>query len=269
MRFNLDNYETVEARLAKFWEENPNGQVFTTIHHYDENRVVFKAEIYKDINDPRPVATGFAEEVRDASPVNRTSHVENAETSAIGRALANWRYASKTQPRPSRQEMEKVQRMNETPRPERPSADFVTKFREACIKKGLDPQEVARKAGVNLDALQDDDAPKLRDAFKHLSTPVAEVQKEAQKQVASFMQQVHSVFPDAQEVKATITDPDAPATKSQVGRIRAQLQGKGCVSYTDKLEKAQELLNMPDLKKIENLTKGQASKLIDIIEGMK
>ena len=37
MRFNLDNYETVEQRLAKFWEEFPNGQIFTSINHYDEN----------------------------------------------------------------------------------------------------------------------------------------------------------------------------------------------------------------------------------------
>ena len=98
MRFNLDNYETVEARLAKFWEMYPNGQVFTAIHHYDADKVVFRAEIYKDISDPRPVATGYAEEIRDASPVNRTSHVENAETSAIGRALANYIFQSKTAP---------------------------------------------------------------------------------------------------------------------------------------------------------------------------
>lgn len=268
MRFNLDNYETVEARLAKFWEDNPNGQVFTSIYHYDDNRVVFKAEIYKDIADPRPVATGYAEEVRDASPVNRTSHVENAETSSIGRALSNWRYASKSHPRPSRQEMEKVQRMTEQPRPERLTADFVTKFRDACNKKGLDPQDVAKEAGVDLNGLRDDDAPKLRDAFKALSITPAQAQEQAKQQVASFIEQVQSVFPAAQE-SIEISDPDAPATKSQVGRIRAQLQGKGHASYTDKLEKAQELLNMPDLKKIENLTKGQASRLIDLIEGLK
>ena len=108
MRFNLDNYETVESRLAKFWDEFPNGQIFTSIYHYDDNKVVFKAEVYKDIADPRPVATGFAEETRDSNPVNKTSHVENAETSSIGRALANWKFQSKTAPRPSREEMQKV-----------------------------------------------------------------------------------------------------------------------------------------------------------------
>ena len=65
MRFDLSQYETVETRLAKFWAQFPNGQVFTAIHHYDDNKVVFRAEIYKDISDPRPVATGYAEEVRD------------------------------------------------------------------------------------------------------------------------------------------------------------------------------------------------------------
>jgi len=112
MRFNLDNYETVESRLAKFWEEFPNGQIFTSIYHYDDNKVVFKAEVYKDIADPRPVATGFAEETRDSNPVNKTSHVENGETSAIGRALANWKFQSKNAPRPSREEMQKVERAN-------------------------------------------------------------------------------------------------------------------------------------------------------------
>jgi mRNA interferase RelE/StbE len=165
MRFNLDNYETVEARLAKFWEDNPNGQIFTQIHYYDENRVVFKAEAYKDIADPRPVATGFAEEVRDASPVNKTSHVENAETSAIGRCLSNWKYQSKGAPRPSREEMQKVARMQEQPQPSSP-ADLMKKFREACAKDGLDPETVAKEAGVDLNELTDADFPKLRDQFK-------------------------------------------------------------------------------------------------------
>jgi len=108
--FNLDNYETVEERLAKFWHDHPEGRVLTSVYYYDENRIVVKAEIYFDRQDERPVSTGFAEEIRGSSPVNRTSHVENADTSAIGRGLANCGYQSKAAPRPSRQEMEKVQR---------------------------------------------------------------------------------------------------------------------------------------------------------------
>ncbi len=53
----------------------------------DGTRVLMVASI-KD-NDGRVVGKGYAEEIRNAGPVNRTSAVENCETSAIGRALAN------------------------------------------------------------------------------------------------------------------------------------------------------------------------------------
>ena len=107
--FNLDNYETVEDRLVKFWDDHTDGRINTSIHYYDDTRILVRAEVYFDREDVRPVATGYAEELRGASPVNRTSHAENAETSAIGRALANCGYAAKGA-RPSREEMQKVQR---------------------------------------------------------------------------------------------------------------------------------------------------------------
>ena len=117
--FNLDNYETVEDRLVKFWNEHPDGRILTGVHYYDDNRILVRAEIYFNREDDRPVATGYAEELRGASPVNRTSHAENAETSAIGRGLANCGYAAKGS-RPSREEMEKVQRMGSAPAPTKP-----------------------------------------------------------------------------------------------------------------------------------------------------
>jgi hypothetical protein len=65
------------------------------------------------------IATGYAEEVRGAGNVNRTSHVENCETSAVGRALANAGMAgTDVNKRPSREEMGKVQRSAPTPRPQ-------------------------------------------------------------------------------------------------------------------------------------------------------
>lgn len=259
MRFNLDNYETVEARLAKFWEDCPNGQIFTQIHHYDENRVVFKAEVYKDISDPRPVATGFAEEVRDASPVNRTSHVENAETSAIGRALANWRYASKTQPRPSRQEMEKVVRREEQQNYQKPRSDAetVTKFREACAKAGLDPEHVAKEAGTDLNNLTSDSMPKLRDAFKKLQATISTSDQ--------FVERVTQVFPTAnKENYREIKDPDAPATPAQLGKLRA-LANAHSKNRAEQLEKIAEIVNRP-VPKLDVLTKAQADMAIKTLD---
>lgn len=257
MRFNLDNYETVEARLAKFWEQYPNGQVFTQIHHYDDNKVVFRAEIYKDITDPRPVATGYAEELRDASPVNRTSHVENAETSAIGRALANFIFQSKTAPRPSREEMEKVARAQQ-PQPVSP-ADLMKKFREACAKDGLDPETVAKEAGVDLNELTDADFPKLRDQFKKM-----QAEKPAPKP-DTIAEQVKAVFPDAQEEKIEIKDPESPATSGQIGKIRAMLNAKGVGPMNEKIEKCADIIDRP-LSRMENLKKGEASRIIEVLE---
>lgn len=109
-KFNLDEYETVETRLKKFWEANPFGRVLSDVIHQDDRRFIVKAYIYTDRDDQRPVASGLAEEIvgASASPVNKTSALENAETSAIGRALANYIYSGNK--RPSREEMEKVER---------------------------------------------------------------------------------------------------------------------------------------------------------------
>ena len=58
----------------------------TEIMHDDGQRVVVKARIMKGAIT---VGSGIAEEIRGSSNVNRTSAIENAETSAIGRALAS------------------------------------------------------------------------------------------------------------------------------------------------------------------------------------
>ncbi len=109
MAFDLSNYETVEDRLARFWVDHPTGRIETAMMSYDGDSCIFRAEVYFDASQATPTATGYAEEVKGSSPVNRTSFVENCETSAIGRALANCDYATHGK-RPSRQEMAKVQR---------------------------------------------------------------------------------------------------------------------------------------------------------------
>lgn len=108
--FNLDTYEQVDERIARFYKEHKNGRIITEMPHYDEEKVVMKALVYKDYEDDKPSATGYAEETRGkGGPVNATAHLENCETSAIGRALANLNYA-KVGSRPSKEEMEKVAR---------------------------------------------------------------------------------------------------------------------------------------------------------------
>jgi hypothetical protein len=111
MRFDLSQYATVEERLVKFWQDHPDGAIITEIAHREGDTIIFKAYIYFE-RGGELVSTGFAEEVKDASPVNKTSYVENAETSSIGRGLANANYAMKK--RPSREEMQKAERRANT-----------------------------------------------------------------------------------------------------------------------------------------------------------
>jgi len=105
--FNLEDYETVEERLIKFWKEHPDGQIHTKLVASSASQYIVEASIFRTEADPRPWTTGLAEETVQGRGVNATSALENCETSAIGRALANAGYATKGK-RASREEMSKV-----------------------------------------------------------------------------------------------------------------------------------------------------------------
>jgi len=79
------DYQTVAYRVHKFREEHPNRTIETQMIFQDEEKVIMKALIMDGENI---ISTGYAEEVRNSSDVNSTSCMENAETSAVGRALA-------------------------------------------------------------------------------------------------------------------------------------------------------------------------------------
>jgi hypothetical protein len=114
MSFNPADYASVQERLPLFWKDCPRGRIVTEIIVDDGTRIVMKASLYADIADPVPTTTGFAEEVRGSSMVNKTSALENCETSAAGRALANYQYQGSNK-RASLEEMVKVYRQGQEP----------------------------------------------------------------------------------------------------------------------------------------------------------
>jgi len=105
--FNLADYEPVEVRLEKFIKDYPSFRIATELEVVEASRYIVKAYLYKDTSDSVAWSTGYAEETVSSRGVNQTSALENCETSAIGRALANAGYAPKGK-RPSREEMSKV-----------------------------------------------------------------------------------------------------------------------------------------------------------------
>ena len=152
--WNLENYETVEDRLIKFWKENPNGRIETELLEQTASRFIVKASVYRNESDEKVWATGLAEETVTARGVNQTSALENCETSAIGRALANSGYAAKGK-RASREEMGKVVRLQpEEIKIEKPSDPWVTEAKPMptpiendviqTIADTLNAEEIAR-----------------------------------------------------------------------------------------------------------------------------
>jgi hypothetical protein len=105
--FNLADYETVEVRLEKFIKDYPDFRISTELEVCEKDRYIVKAYLFKDSQQNTALSTGLAEEKVTDRGVNQTSALENCETSAIGRALANAGYAAKGK-RPSREEMTKV-----------------------------------------------------------------------------------------------------------------------------------------------------------------
>ena len=144
MGFDLSNYETVEQRLIRWWAAYPNGRVYTCMMNYTGDACVFYCELYADKDDKVPVATGYAEEIKSDRGVNATSFVENCETSAIGRAIANCPLqAPASGPRPSRNEMQKVERLSTSPQEHIPRGAFATPKQIGYIKK------LAKDAGLD------------------------------------------------------------------------------------------------------------------------
>lgn len=110
--FNLEEYTTVAERIKLFREMFPMGRIITFLVHEDANRVVFKAELYRDDEDEYPFSTGYAREITSERGVNRDFALENCETSAIGIAAKNANIGTEKKSI-SREEAAKVNRVLE------------------------------------------------------------------------------------------------------------------------------------------------------------
>lgn len=126
--FNLADYETVDQRIRRFYADHPTGRITTELVSADgapgSTRWVVKASVWRGdrggvvVDNEKPISemvhsldlapdgTGYAFELDGTGMANKTSALENCETSAIGRALANIGYSGDK--RASREEMAKA-----------------------------------------------------------------------------------------------------------------------------------------------------------------
>lgn len=177
-RFDLSKYETVADRIVKFWADYPAGRIHTQlVNHADgiQSQFIVKAAIYKDAADSSAWATGYAEEQFSTKGPNETSPLENCETSAIGRALANAGYATSSETRPSREEMAKANRGGiKTPAREgQITPEQIVEVREAAKGKGVEGDELRRFLEMYLErpiaAFSDVDADEVPSILAHLA----------------------------------------------------------------------------------------------------
>ncbi|HEV8233291.1 MAG TPA: hypothetical protein VGP84_01795 [Gemmatimonadaceae bacterium] len=148
--FDPASYAPVAERISLFYEAFPRGRIITEMVSRTERDVVFRALVYRQADDSDPAATGWAAEREGDGEVNTVACLENTETSAIGRALANLGFTASRE-RPSAEEMAKASRARAALGIVRPNDDATSALVAdlgALINRaervGLRPQRAAR-----------------------------------------------------------------------------------------------------------------------------
>ena len=136
--YNIDDYVTVNTRIEKFYEKFPDGSIQTELISLQDGMCIYKAYAYRDREDTKP-CTGHAYEKEGSSYINKTSYIENCETSAVGRALAMMGFEIKKSIA-SREEVENAKLQQEMAEP-------ITKLRadvlyKTMIGKGLTDEKI-------------------------------------------------------------------------------------------------------------------------------
>lgn len=152
MRFNLNDYETVEERIRRFYGEHPDGRIMTEDYSTEADRANgvwrVRATIFLDAEPTTlPKSTGHAFERDGGSGPNQSSALENCETSAIGRALANMNMSGNK--RASREEMAKVARA------ENPDVDWAKRYGSVTtVQEARELYQEALAGGAPADVLK-------------------------------------------------------------------------------------------------------------------
>ena len=166
------------------------------------------------------------------------------------------------------------------------SMDNIKRFVEACKSAGLNHEQIAKTAKVDLADLKESQMPALREAFakaKDLAAQFSDTEPEVMddfnpnfKNTEEAVAAVINMF-SAEEVIAEskanhpangspqIKEPGAPATTKQIGMFRALASGKGIATKAEQLSMASDSTGRV-IESLEALTKSEISELITILK---
>ena len=153
------DYVEVNKRVMAFRELEPNGSIVTDIISLENGVVVMKA-IVTD-GDGKILGTGLAYEKESSSFINKTSYIENCETSAVGRALGFCGIGITTSIASAEEVANAIKQQNEQKNDTKPKKQEKVSaqselasnkeknvFIATCQQLGVDPIEIAKQVGV-------------------------------------------------------------------------------------------------------------------------
>jgi hypothetical protein len=148
--FNLQDYETVADRVARFQKLHLSGRIVTKVISLDNSKgeVLAMAEVYREHEDTQPAGVDYAFGVASTYPQSmRKFYVEDTVTSAVGRALS---LVLDTDKKPTREDMQKVQAHQEVKAKlyEVKAKMAETSQQYVPVEKASDPWEISSAAPV-------------------------------------------------------------------------------------------------------------------------
>jgi hypothetical protein len=118
MAFNLDNYEDVNSRVARFQKQFITGRIVSDVIQFDavKGHILVATSVYREYEDTLPSAVDYAFGDAATYPANmRKFYVEDTITSSVGRSLS---LILETQHKATKQDMQKVARVENDRRSE-------------------------------------------------------------------------------------------------------------------------------------------------------
>lgn len=157
------DYAEVNQRIKAFRMVYPTGTIKTEMISNENGVCIFLAKVYEyeKVNDAgnyefKLLATGTAYEKENSTFINKTSYIENCETSAVGRALGMCGFGIDTSVASAEEVQNAMANQNKKVNKSIQKENYRQQLVDYCKTKGLDMNEIAKTYKLNAKSSQDD-----------------------------------------------------------------------------------------------------------------